>query len=129
MSRRELRKKLDIAMMFIAALAVISLIGKGGLSAEFRPFFNYLDVLIIIAFIVNAIFRLFAVPNWWGYIKAHPLQYILIALFISQLLITHLLLTDASFKYILNSLNLVGWTKIYIVIIPVSYTHLTLPTN
>ncbi len=105
-------------MMVVAVLAVVSLIGKSGfgLPENFIRVFYILDAVIIALFIINAFARLFITRNWWKYIKEHPVQYVLILLFVSQLLIARLLLTDIGYKYILNQLNLVGVTKIYIVL-------------
>ncbi len=121
MRRRDLEKRLDIAMMVVAALAVISLVGKSGfgLGSGAVKFFYYLDGLIILLFVANAVARLFNAANWWKYIKKHPTQYVLIALFISQMLIAQLLLTDIGYKYVLNQLNLIGIAKIYIVLMQV----------
>lgn len=118
MTRKQLIKRLNIAMMVVAGLAVLSLVGKSGFDlseGELRLFY-ILDAIIIGLFIANAVARLFIARNWWKYIKEHPVQYVLILLFISQMLIARLLLTDIGYKYILNQLNLVGITKIYIVL-------------
>ncbi len=108
-------------MMVVAVLAVISLVGKTGfgLGESFVRFFYVLDAVIIVLFIANAVTRLLVAPNWWKFVKEHPVQYILILLFLSQVLIARLLLTDVGYKYVLNQLNLVGITKIYIVLMQV----------
>ncbi|MCK5832576.1 Trk family potassium uptake protein [bacterium] len=114
--KKEIEKGLNIFMMFIALLAILSLIGKGGFAEKWRPFFGGVDVFIIVCFVGNSILKLIISHNWWRYIKEHPFQYILIALFISQVLIVQLILTDAGYRYILNQLSLVSLTKIYIVL-------------
>ncbi len=106
-------------MMFIAFLAVVSLIGKGGLGPHWRPFFGAVDVFIIVCFVGNSVFRVFLAPNRWKYIKDHPFQYALIGLFVSQIFIVQLVLTDASYRYLLNQLSLIGLTKIYIVLMQI----------
>ena len=116
MQRKAIEKALNIFMMFIAILAFISLIGKGGLGPNWNPFFGGLDVFIVVCFIGNAAFRLIIAPNWWRFIKEHPFQYILIALFLSQVLIFQLILTNVNYRYILNQLSLISITKIYIVL-------------
>jgi len=118
MRRKELEKRLNIAMMVVAALAVISLVGKSGfgLGKGAVSFFYYMDAAIILLFIANSVIRLIIAPNWWKYIKGHLVQYILILLFLSQILIARLLLTEIGYIYILNQLNLVNITKIYIVL-------------
>ncbi len=118
MQRKQIEKRLDLVMMAVGALAVISLVGKAGfgLGENFVKTFYIMDAAIIIFFIANAIARLVIARDWWKFIKAHPVQYILILLFLSQILIARLLLTDIGYKYVLNQLNLVGITKIYIVL-------------
>ena len=117
--RKEIENALNIFMMFIAFLAVFSLVGKGGFGPEWVPFFNGVDIFIIACFIGVAVFRLILASNWWSYIKKHPFQYVLIGLFFSQLLIAPLILTDVSYRYVLSQFALVNLAKIYIVLMQI----------
>jgi len=117
MNRERIENILNIVMMFVAALALFSLIGKGGLSEKISDkAFIIMDIVIISIFILSAIIRFILAPRKWEYLKSHPFQYILILLFASQILIVKLLLTDVKYRFLLNQLSIISVTQIYIIL-------------
>ncbi|MFP4459160.1 MAG: TrkH family potassium uptake protein [Candidatus Zixiibacteriota bacterium] len=117
MDRASINNFLRIYMMVVAFAAIATLILLPGLGIKKSDniIFQILDIFIIGSFLLNSAIRLIIAKSWLKHLQKNPVEYILVFLFITQLLIIRLIFNDSSFQYILSSLNITSLTKVYII--------------
>ncbi len=103
-------------MLFVAALAIISLVLLPGLGLSRTGLLKYLDYFILSSFILSSIVRLVIAREKVRYLKDNPVEYIFVFLFISFILIFRLLFTQTNFQILLSHLHITSLTNVFIVL-------------
>ncbi|MBN2542713.1 hypothetical protein JXI42_07575 [bacterium] len=118
MKTREINKTLDWYMGGVAIIALVSMILKYGfiIPDSFSKLLYYVDIFIIASFMINSIIRVLVSPKKGEYIIKHKIQYILTFLFIFQIITFALFFSTPEYRAMLEKINLLSITKIYIIL-------------
>ena len=102
-------------MLIVGALAVFSLIVRPGLTAG-GIYWRYLDIFIMASFVMNSVVRLFVAKKPIEFIRRNAFEYILVFIFLAQIVIFGLLFSESHYRGILQALHITSITKVYIVL-------------
>ncbi len=133
----KIQKALRYYMFFIAILALFTLVISPGLvnpdgsgvllfGFDFHRIEGIVDVFIIVSFLLSSFLRLLFSKKKVRHIRENPVEYVLVFMFLAQLLVIRLLFTEPSFVIIFRWLNIESWTKLYIILMQGYMVILTL---
>jgi potassium uptake TrkH family protein len=118
--RNRIRKVIGVTMPLFGLAAIVSLFLTFGFNLSSRWMINLLvlDEIIAVFFVVSLLFNWLISDNKWLYIRQSPIEFILLLLFITSLILEKAISIDEP-HYLLKTATSRSFIKLYFIIIQV----------